>query len=514
LAHGRVILAASAIAVVLALAPATASAAGLIAAYEQYVTGKGFDIRIVNAATGAQIAVPAGVNTNDDELHPALSADGRSLVFTRMTLLPKLNGDIVPPAQRTLIWVDRQTGASQAINGGAGGTGAVYSSKTTTSSTLAWGHRPSDVPSFVDTREGTKFVGRKASVPAPGTAPSFNQDILASVSGSDTPHAASIPDLFTDVFFGGGCDPCRASRTARYLSLSTHDPVTGAISKSVARLSLFGESGSFFALQTFNVLTFGDNGVPAGHPVPRSVDGYVALDRATGEDADIHSITYPGETQTTVAPAPITTTSPERMPAWSPDGIKLGFVRHSGGQRKLGVFDATPGIQTVVNTPVAIGAEAPSPQTRAFQNVYGGMSIANAPPTTAPTIVCSTTCLNQLRIATTTQTVTLAPTVTSKTTIGIFVVRVRGKRRLLGRTAPRLRVVGRVPLGTARKGRNRFRWNGKVNGKRLKRGTYLLTYRSLKGKRVTNTSSSIRFKVAKGGKVRQVRRERVKTRRR
>ena len=127
------------------------------------------------------------------------------------------------------------------------------------------------------------------------------------------------------------------------------------------------------------MLKFGDNGAPAGHPVPRSGDGYVALDRAVGEDADIHSITYPGETQTTVAPAPITTASPERMPAWSPDGIKLGFVRHSGGQRKLGVFDSTPGIQTVLNTPVAIGAEAPSPQTRAFQNVYGGLSLANAP---------------------------------------------------------------------------------------------------------------------------------------
>ena len=52
-----------------------------------------------------------------------------------------------------------------------------------------------------------------------------------------------------------------------------------------------------------------------------------------------------------------------------------------------------------------------------------------------------------------------------------------------------------------------FRWNGKVNGKRLGRGTYLLTYRSLKGTRITNTSGSIRFKIAKGGKLRQVRAE-------
>jgi hypothetical protein len=209
------------------LVPATASAAGLIAAYEEYVTGQGFEIRIVNAATGAQIAVPAGVNTPDDELHPALSADRRSLVFTRMKLLPKLNGDIVPPAQRSIMWIDRQTGATQAINGGNGGTGAVYTSKTSTSSTLAWGHRSSDMPSFVNTSEGSKFVGRGASVSAPDAAPAFSDDIFASVSATDTPHAASIPDLFSEPIFAPGCQPCQASRKGRYLSLSTHDPITG-----------------------------------------------------------------------------------------------------------------------------------------------------------------------------------------------------------------------------------------------------------------------------------------------
>ena len=77
----------------------------------------------------------------------------------------------------------------------------------------------------------------------------------------------------------------------------------------------------------------------------------------------------------------------------------------------------------------------------------------------------------------------LNPTVSTTTktqTIGIFVVRVTGKRKLLGRTVPRIRQIGRVPLGKTRKGRNSFRWNGKVNGKRLKRGTYLLTYRALR----------------------------------
>ena len=85
-----------------AAVPAGASAAGLIAAYDRYVTGKGFEIGLVNASTGTRLTVPAGVNTTDDELHPSLSVDGRYLVWMRTRLLPKLNGDIPVPADRTL----------------------------------------------------------------------------------------------------------------------------------------------------------------------------------------------------------------------------------------------------------------------------------------------------------------------------------------------------------------------------------------------------------------------------
>ena len=491
------------------LAPATASAAGLIAAYEEYVTGQGFEIRIVNAATGAQLPVPAGVNTPADELHPALSPDGSSLVFSRMQLQPKLNGDIVPPTNRNIFWVNRAAGNPQPA--GFQATGAVYTSRTATSTSFATGLVPR--PTGGPFPEGSMLVATRHDVPVPAEPPVFREDVLASVAVSDVPQAASFPNLFTTTIRDSTCNPCTASRTARYLTLSTHDPVSGAINKSIVRLSLFGQLDNdvFNDRGTFGVQEFGDNGAPAGHAVPRSVDGYVAMDRAVGEDANIHSITYPGETQTTVAPAPITTTSPERMPAWSPDGIKLGFVRHSGGQRKLGVFDSTPGIQTVLNTPVAIGAEAPSPQTRRFQDVYGGLSLANAPAITAPTLLCNAACLAHLANANIRQPIPLTPRVTGSTKIGIFVVRVTGKRKLLGRSAPRLRVVGKFPLGTAKKGRNRFRWNGKINGKRLNRGTYLLTYRSLKGTRITNTSGSIRFKIAKRGKVRQVRAEPLRT---
>jgi hypothetical protein len=59
--------------------------------------------------------------------------------------------------------------------------------------------------------------------------------------------------------------------------------------------------------------------------------------------------------------------------------------------------------------------------------------------------------------------------------IGIFIARVTGTRKLLGRNVPKLRVIGKHRLGRAHKGTNRFRWNRRVAGRRLKPGTYLLT---------------------------------------
>ncbi len=88
-------------------------------------------------------------------------------------------------------------------------------------------------------------------------------------------------------------------------------------------------------------------------------------------------------------------------------------------------------------------------------------------------------------------------------------MRVTGaKRKVLGRSTARITPVGRVPLGATRKGTNRFRWDGRVNGKRLRSGTYLLTYRLLRDKRVTSTSGSLRFTIASNGRVRSVKAER------
>ena len=42
-----------------------------------------FDIAVVNATTGARVALPAGTNTSANETHPTITVDGRRLAFQR-----------------------------------------------------------------------------------------------------------------------------------------------------------------------------------------------------------------------------------------------------------------------------------------------------------------------------------------------------------------------------------------------------------------------------------------------
>src|SRR5215471_4221115 len=70
--------------VVAALVFAPAASADILAAVEvPSADGSNSDIAIVNAATGARQALPSGVNTADNELHPSITPDGKRLVFQR-----------------------------------------------------------------------------------------------------------------------------------------------------------------------------------------------------------------------------------------------------------------------------------------------------------------------------------------------------------------------------------------------------------------------------------------------
>jgi WD40 repeat protein len=485
-----------------ALVPATAGAAPLVAAYDTFVPGKGFEIAMVKVSNGAAVAVPAGVNTTADELHPALSPDGRFMVFMRTTLTPKLNGDIVPPPARELLMFDRQ-GSAGAVALQGRGAGPVFR-RIFSSVALSFA-----IPPELNAQQ--RLVVARRSRLSNGVL-NGSQNMIAAPPPAPSGQVLEIPH-------GGWTQLNDLGRSvdAAYLSLAYIDANTGALQTGLASLSAIREKLSNPAETEGSANSYGSAGAPASHPVPRNPDDYTALDLANGNDVNIQTLSWPAETVLTPAPAPITTTDPERMPAWSPDGLQLGFMRTTAGRRKLGVFDATPGIQTVLNSPLDLGVDAPTPQTRAYQSTWGGLSLALASSLDGggsnggvPQVGCGAACFTPLNNKSLLN-VPLLPVLSASTvgqTVGIFVVRVTGTRKLLGRTVPRIRVVGRVPLGRTVRGVNRFRWNGKVNGRRLRAGTYLLTYRALKRGRVLNISNSIRLTVTSAGKIVNVRRQR------
>ena len=90
-------------------------------------------------------------------------------------------------------------------------------------------------------------------------------------------------------------------------------------------------------------------------------------------------------------------------------------------------------------------------------------------------------------IQTTPTNATISSQLLQGTSVGILVKRVVGKR---------LALVGRVPFGMRKRGRNRIKWNLEVNGTRLSRGTYEVTLRALDAKgKVFDLSRPVRIVV-------------------
>jgi hypothetical protein len=478
------------------------AATSLIAAYDHYVSGQGFQIGLVDVGTGQSIAVPAGVNTAQDEIRPALTADGRYLVFTRMQLQPLLNGDVIPPSDRTLMMVDRTTGAAvQPMTGeNLAGAGATITPGPSGEDRLAFGVRP---PASRSASSPSRLVtgGRRG----PNNFIQTSSDHLTIGGPVDGESSSSVLDVPAATFVR------RPSKLLHGYTLLRFDPATGQTQDTRVVLEPGPSPSPSAASATFQ---------SAGHPALRDPDGYAAFDSTSASasmaGANIRTILFPTQAQPSNAPNAINTNAPEFTPAWSPDGLKLAFLRFPANfpRRSLFVYDTTPGIQTVQNPGIDLGEVTPGDQLRAFHNAWGGVSLAVEQRQDAVQVTCSFRCFNPLNGSTvgTLRPVNLSPTVTTtKSTggvgtggsgIGILVARVVGRHRVLGRRVPRLKPLGRVPLGRARRGRNRFRWNGRVSGRRLRPATYVITYRVLtRDGRIHATSRTIQFRVTRSRRI-------------
>jgi hypothetical protein len=491
----------AALAATLVLAAQASAVTPMVAAYDQYVVGKGFDIGLVNTATGRSLVVPGSVNTTADEFHPALTPDGRFLVFTRATLVPQPDGDVVPPASRVALMLDRQTGQiGVPFSGRSSEPGAGATIVATGAGVLAYGLRqersqPGASQALVAGRFGSGIF--QASSLAGSSVSSLGINSPSSEpegTFSDVPHAAV---------------GIRSNRFLKVVTYARFDQGTGDLGLVRTRL----QEHPLTSASPSNSLTLPSDAFPR-HATPRVGDGHVALDQLTNPfadtGADIATIQFPGDSVASLMPAPVFSGRDERTPAWSPDGTQLAFVRatipHSATtRRELLVFDSTTGVQAIVNPGIDLGTEAPTFELRAFQHTWGGLSLGATSAADSVFVSCGTACSSVLEgPAATGPGVELTPTLGTATrvSVGIIIARIAGTRRLFGRRVPRIRAVGKVPLGATRSRRPRFRWNARVNGRRLAPGNYLLTFRALSSRnRVLATSRSIRFRLTAAGRV-------------
>ena len=421
---------------VLALASAPARADIFAATCVADPSSAGQDVAILNASTGARVALPAVVNSSDTELDPSISLDGNMLLFRRTS----------PAGVNRLLIVNLTSGASADVFTGLEvSQDPIYGSAITGNGALA-------------------FTGRRFSSPFGYAFPRvFVTDVFAFQGGPfshETLSAFSFnfrnPGVVTDVAVGGG---------SRFVM------EVGGLLRSLVlnRISYGGGSSGSFSLPTISSSlplrsTSADYSQPAlaADDAQRVYFKQRLLVNGVLQDGDIAfrpgSLEgFPG-TPTRVLGG-VSTSADESQPALTSDARYLAFVRSgTGGNDRLFVWD--PLTQTMLNSNgVDLGL-------RDSSSGCGSLSLYTRP--VIDSSVISRTGTVNARLA-------------STASIGIFVQRIVGKTRVLGRKAYELETVGRVPLGSYGAGNVFTHWDFEVDGEPLPPGKYLVTLRAVEG---------------------------------
>jgi hypothetical protein len=421
-------------ATLLTLAAAVARA-DVFAAVEVQPPGsrQDFDIEVVDAATGAQVPLPAGVNTTADELHPSISTDGSRLVFERR--------DSAAGTVR-IIAVDVPTG---------------HSSDLFTGFDVAQNppRAPAITPDGQTVATGGPFqtVGTGGFLPrvtatslAPfPTGPYVHQNIFAgssSVNGQIADVAAGPGGLYAlRTVESGKPDLLLLDQSSPPTGLIDTNPVTGVGSFSDPALAASNPQFVLFARRDSLFFAPGDIAF-----VPLSIDQF-----------GLHFGTP------TRLPAVVNSSLDESQPAVTADGRFIAFVRHGAdGHDHLFLWDSQT--QLLLNPDgVDLGA-------------ISSRDVGNVSVYTQPVFSIAQVTTSQISPG---APANIAVRVGQGGSLGILVQRIVGRQRILGRRAYKLRKVGRVPLGHFTKGTHHLHWNLRVNGKRLRPGRYLVTLRAL-----------------------------------
>jgi hypothetical protein len=394
--------------------------ADLIALVSSQMSGSALDIVRMNATTGQVLGLPAGINTTADEIHPSFSPDGRRIVFHSRNFSAGTNRIVV---------VDLGTGQTADLF-------TVFEATTD----------PPSTPVF--SADGTSVLTAHSLAGTDGV-PALVETSLASFPAGPFPHT---------VLTVGGSVP---SATA------TLQPSAGANGLLAFQVATSTKS-AIVVRSASGVATITDPLNLAVPAVPRQGATTIVFERIsdTGQRRLVfRSLDDVGSAQTIGFPAIVNKSGTEtHKPAFSPDGRYLAFFRRASGSLTDRLFVLDTSTQLLLN-PDGVANVSPNGETNiGLRKTVDGISLYPTPV---------------LMLASFTNT-TLTFSVVKTTSVGIIVQRIVGKKRFLGRRVPKLRLVGRVPFGEFEPGvTHEVVWDGKVDGKRLRHGRYLVTPRSV-----------------------------------
>ena len=230
----------------------------------------------------------------------------------------------------------------------------------------------------------------------------------------------------------------------------------------------------------------------------RPGDGYVAFQRGFGSAREILG-DDPADDVPRRHASPMTTglRRDARVVARPRQEPRLGArLRWS---RVLRCLDTTPGIQDAAHRAVDLGPQAPTAQLRQYQELFGGIALALDQRASIPTLTC--TRLRPERSASPDHDA-VSRSCRRPQGPGDRHIRGAGDRsgELLGRTVPKIKPVGRVPLGPTKKGVNHVRLGRQGRGQGAAQGQVPADLpRAAKATRSLATSGSVQFKVTAGG---------------
>ena len=387
------------------------------------------DIVKIDTSTGTYLKLPAGLNTPDSENHPSVSADGTRLVFERHSFTANTD---------RIVLTNLTTGQSTDVF-----TGFEAASATPIS--------PSITPDAKTVLTGGPFQPIGGSPEATVTL----SDVSTFPSGPPYAHSISKPGYGFLTGTVGHTQDAVASGSLPSSLVAYREVRSGANGQLI--LGTLGGNASSPLVSGVLQYAHPALGSPGGSPI-------VAFDQrpATPGSSNLGAgdiVFRPATTAGFVGPPTqipgVDTSASETRPAFTPDGRYLGFIRNTAGVDKLLIWDSQT--QTIVNgSGFTIGSVAV--QDSGALSLYEQFI---------------------LRVTGITNTGTVSFDLASSSGVGILVQRVVGHHKLFGRSVPTLKPVGRVPFGKFAKGRGHVKWDFKVNGERLPRGTYQVTVRAV-----------------------------------